>query len=366
MPSFETISQGSASYIYKQNSPSQDQIDRIKQVFALAEFGTTRQQPDLFVTDDKKLLNNRLWLESKFPTNRLTIVTVEEASEIMDLSCKYNETYYLEPRIPWKGKAILYWISFRSKIPFYNVPIRNINPIFISSDVREALADKFVNLLIAIDELGIQYYLEVNLDTQADTMYHFNYFLALVAGIFDNLALDTKQKLNLHFQGEGDASRTSISNRSGNDFLRALGVTNPDLRQHIGNSMDFINLVFELRHSIIHREGLESLVGQVRESDGSTWKENYVSIEGKLGERIGQVLGKTKKSYDRFTVAGVRQEQAQTFLVPFLFAKALLRNLIPFVNKYLELLGYTNFIESLESGEFKSFVESHRRFNLGV
>jgi hypothetical protein len=46
-------------------------------------------------------------------------------------------------------------------------------------------------------QMGFQYYQGVDNDTMDNTLYHFNYFVSLITGIFDSLAIRTKNQYNL-------------------------------------------------------------------------------------------------------------------------------------------------------------------------
>lgn len=58
--------------------------------------------------------------------------------------------------------------------------------------------------------------------------------------------------------------------------------------------------------------------------------------------------GDKKGKYDNFTEWGVFYYENKYFINPFYFAKKTTRTLIEFSNKYLELLGYCNFIDELQ------------------
>jgi len=366
LPEVETLSFGSALYLFQTKQPPQDIIYRLKEIFALSKQGMNREQPDLFVTDDKKLLNKRIWLQEKMPCKGLMIVSVREAWEIMDLFCKFNERYYLTPLEPWKGKSIWYWISFRTNVPRFNVEAKM--PISaISSDVNEAFAMRFQFLLLAVDELGIQFYLRPNLDTEFNMMYHFNHFMSLVVGIFDNLALTTQSRLGVTFEGDWDIRKVSLSSNTGNEFLTAFGTKNFALGKLVCDNRDFINLMFDLRHLMIHREGLKSLSSGVGEADGSRWEDNYASIDPNLAGRIRHVFGDKKLSYEKVGSSGLREiHRTLTLVLPFFFSKSIMEKLIPFCNTYLQLLGYDSFLQNISDKQFKYFISSYEQFHLGL
>jgi hypothetical protein len=117
----------------------------------------------------------------------------------MNLFLKYRKQYLSSvrphPKIQPHGfnRGLWYWYSFRTKVPFFHVGVT------INEPYLDAFSSRFINILMSIDEIGIQYYSGVNNDTLDDTMYHFNYFITLISGIFDALALTTKDKYELTF-----------------------------------------------------------------------------------------------------------------------------------------------------------------------
>ena len=147
----------------------------------------------------------------------------------LDLFFKFKGKYYL--RNNWiLNKGYWYWLSMRLKLPHYNVGDKMI----------DALAYRFYYVLIALDEIGIQFYLGVDNDTMDNTLYHFNYLISLITGMFDNLALKTNSYLNINFL---DFRKVSLSNKSGRSFLRQIRDKRVDIRNHISDYMNFINLI---------------------------------------------------------------------------------------------------------------------------
>ncbi len=302
---------------------------------------------NLFITNDDLLLKNRLWFESHFPGRALNIVTAEEAMEIMDLFAKNRGIYYMSSR-GIANKGLWYWLSFRSKIPYYNV----------STEILHALAFRFICLLVSLDEMGIQYYSGVNNDTIDDTLYHFNYFISLITGIFDALALETCDRLQVKFAGDHVPWKISLNNKTGEDFLKVVRDKNPDLRNHINAYVDFIKLIYALRELVIHREGLPDSGFEYRGQDAK-WKAIFVYISKNIADLI-KVCGDKKKLYEVVTDWGVYQDTLGYYLSPYNFAKATVSTLIKFSNEYLRLLGFPNFIQSLHPTD--NFLQDIRRF----
>ncbi len=295
----------------------------------------------IFVTSNEKLLKNRLWLESHYPGYPLNIVTIDEAKEIMDLFAKYNGKYFIRGNFTC-NKDFWYWLSFRSKVPNFHV----------DKPFLDAFSTRFTYLLRTIDEIGFQYYLGVNNDTLDDMQYYFNYFITLTSGIFDSLALTTKDKDNLIFSGDNIFSRTSLDPSAGKEFLKALRDKNPDLREHINKHVDFIKLIYMFRKVVVHREIPQ---GTRFEYDGRNekWQSNFIEINEKIKKQIHR-CGDNSQKYDPISMWGIYNIAAKYLLEPFSFVKSAAKVLTEFSNEYLKMLGYGSFFEELRSKNDKS------------
>jgi len=307
---------------------------------------------NIMVTENDIILKNRLWFESHFPGGPLNIMTLEEAVEIVDLFMKHSGEYPISDYFN-VNKGYWYWLSFRTKVPFYNVPERT-SPL--EKPILASFAQRFVFLLMSVDEMGFDFYSSVNNDTMDNTIYHFNYFISLVSGIFDSLALQTFNQYELVFEGSQQPSRTSLYKKSGKKFLKAIRERNPSLRKHISNYVHFINAIPILRERILHREGLQEVnVNQAC----------MIRIPSEFVDYIKQ-YGDTEENYEPWTKFGV---YSHSFLVPYKFAKSGALLLSKFCNKYLQLLGFSNYIEELEKSKPKDdFLRDIRVFekdNLG-
>jgi hypothetical protein len=73
-----------------------------------------------------------------------------------------------------------------------NCKLKNSNLVdMFSNSILDGFSQRFCFLLMSIDEMGFQYYRGVNNVTMDDMLYHFNYFILLITGIYDSLALQT-------------------------------------------------------------------------------------------------------------------------------------------------------------------------------
>ena len=290
---------------------------------------------NIFITNNKTLLKNRLWLESHVPGLPqgcyLNIVSVEGAKEIMDLFSKYQNKYYISGNHSC-NEGQWYRLSFLSKVPNFHVG-------HVGDPFLYAFSNRFIYLLMSVDKMGFQYYLGVNNDTLNNILYHFNYIISLMTGIFDSLAIITQEQYNLTFKGDPiPPAKISLNPRAGRDFLRALrdSKRNPNLRKHINNYVNFIKLIYRLREVIIHREMLQKTALEFIGSD-EKWKANFVKIDHDIADCI-RLCNDGDQKYEPITQWGRYRLHNDNFLEPFQFAKSATMILITFSNEYLELL----------------------------
>jgi len=308
-----------------------------------------RNEMRVMTTNNKVLLSNRIWFESHFPGRLLNIATVEETKEVMDLFAKYRSKYYISGHYPTK-KWEWYWYSFRSKIPNYHV----------GDSILDAFASRFVYLLMSLDEIGFQYYSGASNDTMETTIYHFNYFISLISGIFDALAIKTKNQLDIKFDRDSIDSRTSLNPKAGKEFLKQVREKSPDLRQHIMNNIHFIKLIYDLRELVVHREMLPK---SGFEDSTKKWKANFITVNPDIADLITQ-CGDRSQDYEPMTIWGLYSVTPRfRFLEPYHFSKAAATALISLCNTFLHLLGFGDFLESFEKqGKKDIFTTTMERF----
>ena len=353
--------------VFSRNQLSAEEKERVQLVFLQAIING-REGGNLFVTADGALLRRRLWFESHIPGGRLNIVTLDEALEIMDLFAKRKGKYYVSSYLT-ANKGLWYWYSFRDKVPHYNVPVpepsaRTSIEAINARHIMEAFATRLVFLLVSVDEMGMQYYSGVNNDTMDTTMYHFNYFVALMSGIFDSLAIQAKNSLRLRFEGDNIPSRISLSQRAGREYLRALRQSNLALRRHINTNVDLINMTYLLRESTIHAEGFRTSAFEFNSND-ARWRANFLRVPSEVPEMAIR-CGDRALPLDPFSEWGVYLHASGPWLSPYHFAKAAAKRLTKFSDTFLEILGFPNFIQSLEpSAQFRRDIETFARDKLG-
>lgn len=340
-----------------QDTKSLDVFEKLVQIFVQAtlnrseRFSDKNNKSNIFISEDKFLLQNRYWFESHFPQVPLNIVTVDESSHILDLFLKNNESYHAHQNIVL-NKGYWYWLSMREKLPHYNVGHEMLNALAIRSEY----------ILMAFDEIGKEYYSGVNNDSMDNTLYHFNYLITLITGILDNLALATDDLLKIQFS---DKIHISLSNKSGDKFLRRIRDINPSIRNHINSNVDFIKLVYIFRELIVHREGIEKTAYSFRDGD-SKYNFNLIKISKETSDLIYR-CGDQPNKFDIYSKWG-QINDPEHLLVPYHFSKELIMTLMRFVDEYLKLLGNDSFIEKQDESntEFAKTLKIFKEFHLGL
>lgn len=361
--------QRAAEEVYKKESISTDELNDITTVFIQAVFNhkDTKfrlrdrapfvryeglEKPNIYITNNPILLENRYWFEGVSPGHPLNIVSIEEASLLLDAFLKRNEIYCLSSRF-YIDKFQWYWYSMRSKIPHYNV----------GSDITNSIANRLYFVLMALDEITIQYYLGSNNVTMDTTLYHFNYLISLISGVFDSLALKTNDDLTINWNNNLDI--TLSNTRRKGVFLDQIREKNHDLRDHISTYGSFIQLIFSIRDVIIHREGLES-IHYSHNSEYGGWDANLIEISETTSNYI-RYCGDTKYSEDKLTKWGAYKILDKYMLEPHHFSIEAINMLVKFVDEYLRLLGSPSFIEEQkqQNTDFAQYIMAFEENQLG-
>lgn len=290
----------------------------------------------LLVTGNKHLLRERMWLEAHIPGAPINVSTPEEAVEVMDLFAKRQGKFHVASNFCC-NKGHWYWLSLRSRLPHYQA----------GDGVLGSLGTRLVNLLMAIDEIGTQYFLGMDNDTMRGALYHFHYFVVLACGALDNLALEANDKYRLGF--EASPHRISLRNDVGKDFLRALRDRNAELLHFVRAHIDLIKLIFFMRNEIIHHN-LPRETGYEETTPGREFKANFLWLDAEI-EAHARACGDTPRVHDRFSEWGMYEMGRDVLLEPYHFAKSAAADLLAFVDGYLRLLGLPNWIDSDEGSD---------------
>lgn len=353
----EQTVQFAASEVFKNSESPQSKSHLLTPVFIQSTIQKDNEKPSLlnpkmaenglFLTDNDLFLKNRIWFEQKIPGGELNIVSFEEACEIVDLYLKKRGKFLLLPNSTI-NKGGYYQYSLHSKVSHFQ---------YRKDSILEAFANRFLYLLMSLDEMGIQYYSGGKSDNSDTIIYHFNYFISLVTGIFDTLAIRTNSEYSLGFAG----TDVSLNSNAGKRFLKGLRDQNPQLRKHIQDSNKFIQLIYQLREVVIHREMLPRTRFESTYYSNS-WRINLLEITPEVHSLIKQCKDK-KLKYQQRTEWGLFQLSTSIGIEPYCFAKKAARVLVDFCDKYFHHLGFEssldNFMEEAEQ------IELFEKYRLG-
>jgi len=319
-------------------------MDPFVSVFVQATFMRSRK-PCIFVTNRKILLKNRLWLESNFQGINLNIMSIEEASLFVDLFLKQRNEFHTAPGVV-TSRWFWYLMSARVKIPHFHV----------GDGIIDAMISRLSYALMASDEIGKQFYQGADNNTIDLIIYHFNYLISLLSGVFDNLAIKTNSQLGLGFSTGPDIS---LSPKRGGEFLKALRDKDTVLRQHITKYNPLISLVYKFREHIIHREGTKKCIF-CSMSRNDRWTAGVINVDATTVQLI-TACGDTGVSYDSYSKWGVLSSSGDHHIEPFNFTTQLLRHIFIFADGYLKLLGFTEVSDKSFTGA-DEFLKKKRAF----
>lgn len=312
----------------------------------------------LFITQNKILLRDSNW-RKKYVLN-LYVLDVNDSMIMMDLilKFKYNK-YCIDYLRITNNPGLWYWYSFRSKIPYYHVPDRKD---IEQKDILEEFANRFTYLLTSLDNLGNISYFSAEVDSDFFILYYFNYLIVLMTGIFDSLALGTKEKYNITIKDYSPA-KISLNSKSGKDFLKEVCKINHKLWDHIHKNSNFISLIYYFREFVVHREGFRQIgyIDSLYPRSRNSTIINYITITKDIVNLV-KACGYKKSPQQLYNWGIFFENEFFIFLEPYNFSKMIVNLLILFCNKYLILLEYSNFLESPLGINFKDFEKTKLGF----
>ena len=131
--------------------------------------------------------------------------------------------------------------------------------------------------------------------------------------------------------------------------------------------MDFIKLIYTLREQVVHREMLRETGFHLTGPNGE-WKANFIWTDSSTVKSIRN-CGDVQRAYDPISEWGVYESGRDHFFDPFHFVKAVGKKLSQFVDRYLELLGYKNWVEkpndSIQEAQFRAQLRGFTKNRIG-
>lgn len=201
------------------------------------------------------------------------------------------------------------------------------------------------DMLKAIDEIGMRYYSGSNNDTLADSIYHLNYWLTLYSGILDALAWTSLYRYSIIPPNE---NKVSIKSK---DILDELFKRNPALKSAIDGNQNIINLVYDARNMVVYREMLQGIRLSIGQKNLSF---NMIKVNGDFLAHIRALQPVVPNGLNK---AGLYELQPPvgSLLEPYRFVRFATQRLIDFLNLYMTILNYEEFL--LLNEELKKKVD---------
>lgn len=337
---FSDIDQ-TCKWIYAVDKVSAIQKSMIEPVVILST-ANSKNNNCIFITENSFYFNNEGKFVNEFPQTKMNFMNISDSAIYLDLFFK-NKKQYWSGHGRSLGKWMWYWCSMRNKLPYYNVDLTG------DYEIINSLSERVVFLLMALDQIGINYYKNPNSHSnEYDLFFNFNYLIILIVGILDNLALLADKKLNINHDYK---ERINLRDTA---FLKKIRSKNTLLREYIKKNKSFINLMHELRNEIVH-----SKLAQNVTYGGSQIIRGYLLLTyyDVIEKHIHHLKDKPKKN-SIFTEWGIFQfHRNSKYLEPLAFSVKSVQYLIPFVNRYFEILGYPLFTGW--TNEMRNFAESH-------
>ena len=314
-------------------------------VFILATLTKTgSNKKTILITEKKKLLDRINWTKGGFPSvPAYSILSPDEALLFVDLHCKKNNKYLTAPN-SYANRMFWYLYSLKTKLPNYQQAWSSV--VFNAKEMPDrknlmeitaSLGDRITDMLIAVDEIGINYYTDINNDTQDAIIYHFNYWIMMFTGVFDSLAWISKYRYQIKFEKFG-----GIGLRTGRQkqFTKLLFDKNNKIKNFLSKNSSVVSLMYDPRDLVIHRARLKGLRFDNRD-------ENFYFNMVRIPEDFfKQIMELSKEKGDVLGKWGHYKSHNEYFLEPYRFVKEATFVLIDFVNEYLEILDFNEYQKS--------------------
>lgn len=307
----------------------------------------------VYATENQNLLIERHWIEGK--TGAL-VLSLEETREYMNLYLMQYDKYYVRPR--YTVNRGLYYLarmkqSFRAlQIP-WSILVYGKAVIPNGEQLLNYLSNLWQRAIILhqiVDNIGVQFYQVPNNDTQDEMLYHLNFLVPLVTGMFDTLAWITRYRYGLNLDRCKVILRVGNVNRP-TAFVNQLARHNQRLASSLlqPNVQGLINLFYPMRNSIQHRLLLKGLLYANAEGN---WACNLVELTTEAAQSIAAV--DAQRPHWPFSQWGLLRRPNHYYLEPYTFALAALDRVRTLCSEYLQGL------------EFEQLIANHPDIHLQV
>ncbi|MFA5163913.1 MAG: hypothetical protein WC441_05360 [Patescibacteria group bacterium] len=307
--------------------------------------GVSEDKKVILITERKKLLSRLNWARNGFPELPAhSILSPEEAMIFIDLYCKNKNKFLIAPNY-YVNRGLWYLYSLKTKVKNYkkvwSISVYGQKHIPRGDDLMDitaSLGDRIIDLLTAIDEIGINYYSGVNNDTQDATIYHFNYLITLFTGVFDSLAWISKYRYQIKFD---QFERIGLRKDRQKDFMELLYQKNDKIKDFLSQNSSLINLTYSPRDLIIHRARLKALCFDNRNDNF------YFNMIRVPQDFFNHIVALSKENGSELGEWGHYKLDNEYFLEPYRFVKMAAEKLIIFVDGYLNLLSFDGYLKTM-------------------
>lgn len=329
--------------------------------YILETVADVNKRKTILVTERKKLLNRMNWQKNGFPKLPAnSIFRPDEAIIFIDLYCKNKNKFLIAPNF-YANRGLWYLYSLKTKLTNYqsiwSTVVFGGKQLEELTDITASLGDRITDMLVAIDEIGKNYYNDVNNDTQDAIIYHFNYWITLFTGVFDSLAWISKYRYQIEYD---KIERIGLRKNRQKEFLDLIFAENNNVKSFLIKNSSIINLMYDPRDLIIHRTRLKGLRFDNRNEN---FYFNMVRIPKDFFDQIVEI---SKEKGETLGKWGHYKSHQDYFLEPYCFVKKATPVLIEFVNKYLELLEFEKYKKLIpklkEKIEDSQKSNSHKQF----
>jgi hypothetical protein len=306
----------------------------------------------ILLTENEQILSNRRTLEHEFGginDVKLNIMTTDEAAEFLGLFLRYRNdfTYY-----PDYSKSI----SISLDRSGWNWALTDLS--IAHSGGIDGLNTRIENLVTGLDELGFQYYMGTGNHTNNYTIYHFNYCISLITGVFDSLALHTRDK----FEFELEDKKTTI--RTGEPLFKKVRGVDDDLWSFIESNHPFVEMIYAIRPHVIHKDDI-MMRGpgfKCRNMEGQRYWNSHILKLNDMEEKYltdfykyyrqmnDKLLGFDPMTKWGFICVENTMEhlpENDQFIEPYQFIKTASQELFDYVDMYLSTLGTDDRLQML-------------------
>lgn len=340
------------------------EYDDLILVFILSALVRVNKRKTILVTERKKLLNRLNWRKNGFPKLlENSILSPDEAMLYIDLYCKNKNKFLVAPN-SYVDRGGWYLYSLKTKLPNYQLAWSAV--VFSDKDfpckddlmdIIESLGDRITDMLIAIDEIGKNYYAGVDNITQDAIIYHFNYWITLFTGVLDSLAWMSRYRYQITYENNMGIGLRQDNHKK---FLKLVFAKNDNIKGFLSKNSSIVNLMYGPRDLVIHRTGLQGLQYDNRDENF------YFNMVRILEGFFGQIVELSKEKGEKLGEWGHFKSRGNYCLEPYRFVKQATLMLISFVNDYLGLLNFEEYQQTNPDLKIKIEAndksESYKRF----